>query len=719
MSNFENSSNAIYKGTLYPLGQNKANAIQFNDEIAINVTGLASVEIFVPIKSLFRTDNLGYLLSIKSGQKMSVVIPDNNITEFVIDVISILYNEDAGVFSFNGNISDSSKWSFGFLVKRNNIAVFVVAGGSVAAAPPDLSAYAKKDGTDTGTIALGTALTETDPVFIMRNGETFVSSTGAGGVRLENTSGDVNVESATGELYVRTLVDKINIFSNGSLNLESTTNNIVLTTQDPLGNINLSSLNEVNITPTNFCNITSDVIVADCNEGNIVLRNGASATSFNVISTTNKSAIQYAADIAALDSAIPNKYYVDNAINLTVIPPQVAWSPSGTESIFVKTGNAAAISAYIASNSNLVSIVVTESVSIDAPIDCLGRVGIVFSASGLNATFSGTGLIKNPAYIRGTAIWDGSPSVSYIEIDQVTAYQFATFADITCNVDPSVPFILCNGTGFWQIMPFFNSCNITLTGTEGILKVVGGFPSNSVFTMSQTLFSMNGQNAYYVTGNVTGAFYYQNQFFDELNNPTNPQANTCPVIPYVACDANRCTKDDPTIFVTAPSTVDKWLEKLKTMSTKVQIAWRNTSPVSSIGIPVVETWYDTTETAFAETLPNALYAFDEGRITWLGADSVQKVTFTIAMYGDVQDDKLWLGYGPTGSPAWSSLFGQRIFNYSRNTTSFSEVSSTISFFVNMNNGIQYSTFVGRDTGTTAGSVIIELLDVIVELVYYV
>jgi hypothetical protein len=71
-------------------------------------------------------------------------------------------------------------------------------------------------------------------------------------------------------------------------------------------------------------NITNQFVVNAADtilNGNFqILRPAAASSSYALISTSNKSAAQYAADIAIQDSAIPNKYYVDSAITAASTP---------------------------------------------------------------------------------------------------------------------------------------------------------------------------------------------------------------------------------------------------------------------------------------------------------------------------------------------------------------------------------------------------------------
>jgi hypothetical protein len=114
----ENSTTAQYRANLYPQGQNKANAITFNDELAINVTGATSVEIFIPVTARYGVDNLGHLLSLSTGQRLTIAKDNKKIEDFTINVISILYDQASAVFSFEGEIIESARWTDGFAMRQ-------------------------------------------------------------------------------------------------------------------------------------------------------------------------------------------------------------------------------------------------------------------------------------------------------------------------------------------------------------------------------------------------------------------------------------------------------------------------------------------------------------------------------------------------------------------------------------------------------------------------
>lgn len=180
MSNIENSSNPIYKATLYPQGDNKVNALQDNSEVTINITGATSVELFVPVKNTFGHNNLGFLLGISAGQKMGVAKNSNIIQDFTINVISILYDENSQVFSFNGDISDSARWTEGFDNQiRLNVFIFEgsvgVVGSTTLAGLTDVNIPAPTDGQvltyDNGTSQWVASNAANDPNKVNKTGD--------------------------------------------------------------------------------------------------------------------------------------------------------------------------------------------------------------------------------------------------------------------------------------------------------------------------------------------------------------------------------------------------------------------------------------------------------------------------------------------------------------------------------------------------------------------
>lgn len=185
MSNIENSSNPVYNATLFPQGSNKPNAIQDNSEVTINITGATSVELFVPVRSRFSHNNLGFLLGISAGQKMGVAKNSDVIQDFTIEVISILYNSDRGVFSFNGNIINSSRWTDGFT--RNNRFNCIIFEGSQASAGGTITGISDAVG-DSGGVSLQGGVNGTDVTTRRLVAGTDVSVTDTGtGIQVAST----------------------------------------------------------------------------------------------------------------------------------------------------------------------------------------------------------------------------------------------------------------------------------------------------------------------------------------------------------------------------------------------------------------------------------------------------------------------------------------------------------------------------------------------------
>lgn len=101
-----------------------------------------------------------------------------------------------------------------------------------------------------------------------------------------------------------------------------------------------------------------------------------------------------------------------------------------------------------------------------------------------------------------------------------------------------------------------------------------------------------------------------------------------------------------------------------------------------------------------------------GLVTYSGTTKMFKITLDIALYGNVQDEKC---YALVAKNAFVFVIDDfnKTLNYSRNTTSFSETSSSVSFIKELTNTDVLRVYVVKESGSTVTTINVNALNLTV------